>query len=48
MMIHSLKKLQSFFEKQIDGGTRVVSYVFEIGDLIPKNKKTGVDRIIVY
>lgn len=53
MMTHSLKKLQSFFEKQIDGGTRVVSYVFEIGDLIPKkiipkNKKTGVDRIIVY
>lgn len=53
MMTHSLKKLQGFFEKQIAGGTRVVSYVFEIGDLkakkiIPKDEKRGIGRIVVY
>ncbi len=53
MMPHSLKKLQKFIEKQIAGGTRVVSYVFEIGDLvprkiIPKDAEKGIGRIMVY
>jgi predicted RNA methylase len=53
MMTHSLKKLQGFFEKQIAGGTRVVSYVFEIGDLkpkkvIPRDDKRGIGRIVIY
>lgn len=53
MMTHSLKKLQFFFEKQIAGGTRVVSYVFAIGDLvpkkiIPKDEEKGIGRIFIY
>jgi predicted RNA methylase len=53
MMTHSLKKLQGFFEKRIKGGTRVVSYVFAIGDLkprkiIPRDKERGIGRILVY
>ena len=53
MMTHSLKKLQGFFEKKIAGGTRVVSYVFEIGDLkpkkvIPRDDKRGIGRIVIY
>lgn len=53
MMTHSLKKLEGFFEKQIAGGTRVVSYVFEIGDavpkkIIPKDEKRGMGRILIY
>lgn len=53
MMPRSLKKLQGFFEKQIAGGTRIVSYVFAIGDLkpkkiIPKDKEKGIGRIVLY
>lgn len=53
MMTHSLKKLEGFFEKQIAGGTRVVSYVFAIGNLvpkkiIPKDEEQGMGRIFIY
>ncbi|MFA6889328.1 MAG: class I SAM-dependent methyltransferase [Candidatus Woesearchaeota archaeon] len=53
MMPHSLKHLQSFFEKQIAGGTRIVSYAFTIGTLkpkkvIPKDTKNKISQILIY
>lgn len=53
MLPRSLKKLQGFFEKQIAGGTRVVSYAFSIGDIkpkknIPKDDKKRISKIMVY